>query len=89
MLIFLRVVATFYFESRGIFGKAASVINWAGIRRMDTEGGEEGSSLWLSLFEKHNTCLNVVSDNVFDEKLFNITDSVHSAPLRFVVQCEN
>ena len=45
MLIFLRVVATFYFESRGIFGKAASVINRAGIRRMDTEGGEEGKEM--------------------------------------------
>ena len=27
---------------------------------------------------KSTTRLNVVSDNVFDEKLFNITDSVHS-----------
>ena len=43
--MFLRVVAIFYFESRGIFGKAASVINRADIRRRDTEGGEEGKEI--------------------------------------------
>ena len=36
------------------------------------------SPLWLSHFQKHNTCLNVVSDTVSDEKLFTITYSVHS-----------
>ena len=36
------------------------------------------SPLWLSLFEKHDSCLNVVSDTVFDEKLFNNKDSVYS-----------
>ena len=43
--MFLRVVAIFYFESRGIFGKAASVINRASIKRMDTEEGEQGKEM--------------------------------------------
>ena len=43
--MFLRVVAIFYFESRRVFGKAASVIYRAGIRRKDTEGEEEGKEM--------------------------------------------
>ena len=35
----------------------------------------------------HYTCLNALSDTVFDKKLFNITDPF--TPSRFVVQREN